>query len=400
MWNMKKIMILGGAENQLPLILSAKKLGYYIVLCDYAEENKGRKYSDAFYCVSTLDEQAVLHVAKTESVDGIITNSEPAVPVSAYVANRLGLPSNPYNSMLILSRKDLFREFLRDNGFNCPLSFVVSELEDAKDIVSNLQLPMMIKPADSSGSRGVCLIESKNEITKAFSDAMSFSKVKAVILEEYIESANEFLIGGDIFVNNGKVMFWGLLNCIRDKSRNEFIPLGKSSPVKITKQQFEIIKQTLQMIVDILDIKFGAFNVELIFGKSDQLFVIEMNPRNGGNRIPEFLKLLTGVDLFEATVKAGVGVQELNFEVSNIPKYMSTYILHSFTDGILTDVIFDDKIKQNIVELKLYRNIGERVNRFENAADLIGIVFLEFYSEQEMNLRLKHIDEHIKIKVG
>lgn len=154
------------------------------------------------------------------------------------------------------------------------------------------------------------------------------------------------------------------------------------------------------MIVDILDIKFGAFNVELIFGKSDQLFVIEMNPRNGGNRIPEFLKLLTGVDLFEATVKAGVGVQELNFEVSNIPKYMSTYILHSFTDGILTDVIFDDKIKQNIVEFKLYRNIGELVNRFENAADLIGIVFLEFYSEQEMNLRLKHIDEHIKIKVG
>ena len=110
---MKKILILGGSENQLPLIKSAKELGYQVILCDYSDNAIGKKYADIFYCVSTLDKEAVLKVAEKEKIDGITTNSEPAMPVVAYVGNELGLPSNPYESIITLSRKDLFRNFAR-----------------------------------------------------------------------------------------------------------------------------------------------------------------------------------------------------------------------------------------------------------------------------------------------
>lgn len=396
---MKKILILGGSNNQLPLILSAKKLGLYIVLCDYAEENEGRKYCDAFYQISTLDKEAVLECAENEKVDGVVTNSEPAVPVCAYVANTLGLPSNPYRSVLTLSRKDLFREFLNKNGFNCPKSFAASNLESALETASIIGYPLMVKPVDSSGSRGVCLIQSKSELPNAFKRAMEYSKIKSVLMEQYIENTNEYLIGGDIFVIEGKVVFWGLLNCIRDKSVDEFIPLGKSSPVKISEHQFEIIKHTINRLINLLDIRFGSFNVEMVFSKGDQLFIIEMNPRNGGNRIPEFLRELTGVDLYEATIQAALGKRELELKCHSILKYMSTYILHSKSSGVLESISFAEVLKRHIVDVTLYKKVGEQVNRFENSSDLIGILFLQFDSEEDMLDKIKHMQEYIQIAV-
>ena len=115
---MKKLMILGGSTNQMPLIKCARQRGYCIVLCDYSEVNVGKKYADVFYCVSTLDKESVLDAARKENIDGIVTNSEPAMPTAAYVGNKLGLLSNPYESIVTLCRKDLFRNFLRNNGYS------------------------------------------------------------------------------------------------------------------------------------------------------------------------------------------------------------------------------------------------------------------------------------------
>ena len=117
----KKILLLGGSAQQVVAIDTAKKMGYYTILCDYLRDNPGQYHADKFYLVSTTNKEEVLNVAKQENVDGILAYaSDPAAPTAAYVAEKMDLPTNPYRSVYILCNKDRFRTFLKKNGFNTP----------------------------------------------------------------------------------------------------------------------------------------------------------------------------------------------------------------------------------------------------------------------------------------
>ena len=120
---MKKILLLGGSAQQVIAIETAKKLGYYTILCDYLTDNPGQNVADKFFLESTTDKEKILQIAESEKIDGIVAYaSDPAAPTAAFVAEKLGLPTNPYSSVNILCNKDKFREFLKNNGFNTPLA--------------------------------------------------------------------------------------------------------------------------------------------------------------------------------------------------------------------------------------------------------------------------------------
>ena len=153
----------------------------------------------------------------------------------------------------------------------------------------DLQYPIIVKPVDSSGSKGVTVLDSSDGLPDALHFAFSFSRGKRVIAEEYIEKDHPYLIGGDIFVVDGKVCLWGLLNCHRDNNVNPLVPVGKSYPLALTDSQISLVKDVLQRLVSKLGIRFGAMNVELIIGTNGQCYIIDAGPRAGGNMIPDLL---------------------------------------------------------------------------------------------------------------
>ena len=113
---MKKILLLGGSAQQVIAIETAKRLGYYTILCDFLDDNPGQYAADKFYLESTTDKEKILEIAEKEKIDGILAYaSDPAAPTAAYVAEKLGLPGNPYDSVEILCNKDRFRKFLAEN---------------------------------------------------------------------------------------------------------------------------------------------------------------------------------------------------------------------------------------------------------------------------------------------
>ena len=203
---MKKILLLGGSSQQVIAIETAKRLGYYTVLCDYLPDNPGQYEVDKFYLLSTTDKDAVLEVAKDEKIDGVIAYaSDPAAPTAAYIAEKMGLSGNPYKSVDILCNKDKFRKFLKENGFCTPnakgYTTSGSALIDLKS--GKFQFPIIVKPVDSSGSKGVTVLYDLEGIDKAFEFALSFSRRRRVIIEEYIEKKHPYLIGGYIVVLKG-----------------------------------------------------------------------------------------------------------------------------------------------------------------------------------------------------
>lgn len=397
---MKKILFLGGSKQQIPAIQYAKDNGYYSILCDYLSDNPGQFVADKFYCVSTTDMEAILNVAKENSIDGIVAYaSDPAALTAAYVGNKLGLPSNPYKSVEILSKKDLFREFLKEHNFNCPLAKSFKSYDEAVKNLDGFKFPIMIKPIDSSGSKGVSRIEYLDSFESAFNLAMDNSREKTVIVEEFIERSHKEMIGGDAFVVNGRVEFFGLLNSHRDFSINEFVPIGTSYPVFLDDDKIEAVKSTVQKVIDILEIKNGALNLELMFDEDDKLYIVEIGPRNGGNMIPDLIKLSTGVNMIAATVESSLGNTDFNLKTNGKDVYYSTYVIHSKESGILKNIVFSEEIQKNILSKVMYKNPLDEIERFEGANRALGIIFLKYDSIEEEKYKMDNMNEFIRIEV-
>lgn len=392
---MKKILLLGGSAQQVIAIEIAKRLGYYTVLCDYLTDNPGQYVADKFYLVSTTDKEAVYEVAKAEQVDGILAYaSDPAAPTAAYVAEKMGLPGSPYKSVEMLCNKDKFRKFLLKNGFNAPYAEGYSDTASALKNTKKFTLPVIVKPVDSSGSKGATVLHSWKELSEAVEFAFSFSRCKRIVIEEFIEKKHPYLIGGDIFVWNGNVIMWGLMNCHRDQNVNPLVPVGKSYPPQLEEADLQKVKDTLQDMVDKLHITFGAMNVELLINKNDRVFPIDVGPRNGGNMIPDLLGYIFGIDVVEMTVKAAMG-EIPNIAINEPVPYYATHNLHADRNGKFAGVRFSEEAEKYIIRKCIYKKPGDEVEFFDNASKALGIVFLKFDSAYEMEGFLKDINRNI-----
>lgn len=396
---MRKILLLGGSAQQIIAIETAKRLGYYTVLCDYLTDNPGQYHADKFYLISTTDKEAVLETAQEEKVDGVIAYaSDPAALTAAYVAEKMELPGNLFESVEILCNKDRFRKFLRQNGFNAPKSFCFEKADDVKLRIKEFDFPVIIKPVDSSGSKGVTVLKELVCLEDAVELAFSFSRSHRIIVEEFIEKDHPYLIGGDIFVEQGRIILWGLLNCHRDDSVNSLVPVGKSYPLAVNKRDIDNVKITLQEIIEKLQIKSCGMNVELIVDKRGKVWPIDIGPRNGGNMIPDLLGMIYGVDMVEMAVKSAMG-EVIDVKPSEGELFYATHNLHSDRRGIFKGIRYSNELEKFIVKKCEYKNPGERIERFDNASYVLGIIFLKFPSNQKMIEMLKQINLHIKVCV-
>lgn len=394
---MKKLLLLGGSAQQVVAIETAKNLGCYTIVCDYLPDNPGQYVADKFYLVSTTDKAAVLNVAKEENIDGIIAYaSDPAAPTAAYVAEHMGLTTNPYESVETLCNKDKFRAFLEKNGFNTPKAGGYSTIDEAVTDMGKYEFPIIIKPVDSSGSKGATVLYNSDGMMDALEFAFSFSRSHRIIVEEYIEKKHPYLVGGDVFVVDGKIILWGLLNCHRDNEVNPLVPIGKSYPLELEEVDVQFIKDTLQQMVDKLGIRCGAMNVELVVDKNNHVWPIDVGPRNGGNMIPDLLGMIFNVDVVEMSIKAAMGMP-INSEIGEGKPYFATHNLHSSENGIYQDILFNPELEQFIIKKCLYKKPGDSVEYFDNAAKALGIIFIKFEDKEKMREVLKDINSYIKV---
>ena len=394
-----KILLLGGSAQQIVAIKAAKRLGYYTVLCDFLKDNPGQYEADKFYLVSTTDKDAILKVAQNEQIDGVLAYaSDPAAPTAAYIAEKLGLPGNPYHSVEILCNKDKFRKFLSENDFSAPKANGYESVEDMMKAKENYEYPIIIKPVDSSGSKGATVLYSEDGLVRALEFAFSFSRSHRIIVEHFIEKKHPYLIGGDIFVEDGKIVLWGLMNCHRDNNVNPLVPVGKSYPLKLAAEDIQHVKETLSSIVKKLRICNGSMNVELVVDKSNRVCPIDVGPRSGGNMIPDLLGDMFGVDIAEMSVEAAMGTA-IKSNIHEPNGFYATHNLHSSKNGIYKEILFSPEIEPYIYRKCLYKKPGDEIEYFDNAAKCLGIVFFKFPDESTMKNILEHINEFITIEL-
>lgn len=397
----KKILLLGGAAAQLIAIKKAKELGYYTVVCDYLPDNPGQYVADSFHLVSTTDKEAVLEVAKEEQIDGIVAySSDPAAPTAAYVANSLGLRGMDYDVVRHFCEKQMFREFLSKNGFNVPQSQEVKVPYDFDSInISNLHFPVIVKPTDSSGSKGITVLEDAAGLRDALKYAQEYSRNGVLIIEEFVQRDHPFVIEAEIFTLNGEVVTWGLINSIRDTASNPLLPAAYSYPLELPESRKRLVKDEVSRLVRATGNTSGAFNIEMIIDKNDRLFFLDAGPRNGGNMLPEFISMIARKDIVEATIKTAMGdTADLDILLDGDEGgFWGLGVLHTSESGLFNGVEYSSLAKQALIREEVQKNIGDQVRPFERCNDLVGLNFLHFKSQKDMDEVMCNTNETMKV---
>ena len=396
----KRILLLGGSYFQVPVIQYAKAAGHHVVTCDYLPDNPGHRYADEYFNVSTTDLDAVLGLARELAVDGIIAYaSDPAAPTAAYVAERLGLPGNPYHAVLTLSRKDLYRQFLAEHGFATPQSRSFRSVEEARAGLAMFRFPLVVKPVDSSGSKGVSVIADGEQLATAFAQALGFSRAKLVIIEEYVEKAG-YQIAGDGFLVNGRLAFRLFANEHFNTAGNFLVPVGESFPSVLGAAQQQAVHDEIQRALQILAMRTGALNFDIRIGSDDRIYLMEIGPRNGGNLIPQATRYATGVDMVKATVDAALGLPCNELEVREAQGFYATYIIHADHDGVLQRIEYSREIERATLERELWVEPGGVVEKFDGSNCTLGTMILKFSFKDEMLKCMNDMAQHVRVIVA
>lgn len=398
---MKKILMLGGSMQQIPAIVAAKEKGLYTITCDYLPENPGHKYSDEFHNVSTTDKEAVLELARELKIDGIVAYaSDPAAPTAAYVSEKMGLPGNPYKSVEILTQKDLFRDFLQQNGFNTPKACGYTTYEQALADIDGFKFPVMVKPVDSSGSKGVVKITDKSELKAAVEEALSYSRAKRIVVEEFIQKKG-YQISGDGFSVDGKLVFTSYGNELYSgKGTREYVALGEFWPSLLSSDLKKKVDDELQKLITALGMRTCAYNIEVILDKNDDVYVLELGPRNGGSYIPQLIKYATGVDLIDYTLRGAVGEDCSDLDFAETKGCYSNYMIYSTVSGEYDGLWFDEDFKKNnLLDVYCTYSDGDQVHAYQNTTHSLGTIIFKANSVEEMIELTDNMEKNYKVMV-
>ena len=398
---MKKLLILGAMEMHVPLIKRAKEMGNYVITVDYIPENPGHKLADEAYFDSTTDLDAVLELSKKLNIDGIMTyNSDPAAPTAAYVAEKLGLPGNPYQSVKIMSEKNLFRDFLISNGLNAPKFGNNLNIEDALCHINDFSFPMIIKPVDSSGSKGVTVVNNVNDVQNAIECALEKSRSKKFIIEEYIEPVGKQL-HGDGFVQNGKVVFLHLGDHHFDSTINNLVPYSTTYPTEHPVEIVNACKNQIQDFMSKVGFKNGGFNVELrISNKDNKPYIIDIGARNGGNFTPKVIEYGSGFNFLDRAIKIALGESIDDIKMTDkVSDFVSYLILHSDKNGVLNNIVLDKMIEDRIIEKHIYLKSGDKVETFLGANAALGVLIMKYESREVMDEIVENFHNLYKVEL-
>ncbi len=314
------------------------------------------------------------------------------------MAEKLGLPTNPLASVEIMTSKDRFRAFLKENGFAVPKGEGFTDYAEALRYFRTLNGPAVVKPVDSSGSKGVSRVDSEEAFPGAWEEALSYSRSKRIIVEQFIVRKG-YQIDGDIFMDGGKIVFWGICDQHHDDIASPYAPSGHSYPPTQDPDIQKLARTEVERALRLLHMHMGAYNLEYIVGEDGRVYILEIGPRNGGNMITDAVCAATGVNLASCTVRQAVGDDVSSLEQKPPYRCAASYVIHSRTDGVYAGLEMSEELRQGLCELRMTVRPGDRVRAFRNGGDGIGTAVFAFDDVNKMCDIIDHMEQYLRVLV-
>lgn len=362
---MKKILILGAGEMQIPVIQKVNEMGYESIALDYDENAIGFKYAQKHYVVSSTDTKKVLEVAKNEDADALLTTSDYPVNVVAEVGQILRLPAMSPEVANICTNKYLQRKLFSDNGINAPKFYLLSE---DVDLQSFKEFPYIVKPVDSSASRGVKKVNDVNELTEAIKEAKGFSRTRQVLIEQFI-GGKEFSV--ETLTQGGETIIANITEkLVIGEEYGYFVEDTHIEPARITSEEWSLIEKEVKKALTLIKADNCPSHTEVKLWNGNP-YIIEMACRLGGDYITsDLVPLSTGIDMLGNLVKISVGEpidREKKYQKVSCVQFLNPANYERCKEFIEKG---NSHIKRS--EIKQYST-----HRIENSLDRLGFVILQ-----------------------
>jgi biotin carboxylase len=390
----KTLLVLAASTYQIPAIKTAKRLGYRVLTADNIPSNPGHLLADASFCIDTTDLDGMLNLAIREGISGVIASgTDVAVTTAASISEKLNLPGVNLVAAQVLTHKQRFREFLKDSGFPCPRTFsIINNVPPEDDCFDGRK--WLVKPSQSSGSKGVFIVTTKEEFNSYIRESCSFSLDGTALFEEYIEGTQHTVEG---ILREGKIRL-GLLT-----DRDTAIPphtatMGHRVPSRLPKNVHEKLYKTVEQVLDLLGVANGPFDCDFVVN-GDQVVLIEITPRLGGNSLSKLFEFALGFDLVAYAVSYACG-DEYPLPVQCHPKPAAISILGVDYPGKL----YWDESEANDLQHEVWVDtmifdlpIGSMVQPFINGRYRLGETLITGSDRNDIDAKLIELKNRLAL---
>lgn len=380
-----RALVVAGGISQAALVRELKSRGIYTILADRNPKAVAVPYADAFFAVSTLDEEGIYQLALKEKVDMVLTAcADQVLLITVKVSERLGLPTYiDSHTAALVSDKKYMKDIFVEAGVPTARHVVMGTYDENK--LNSFRFPLIVKPVDSYSSRGVRKVLNHEELKKAFAEAVEISRTKTAIVEEFCVG-EELTV--DAYVENGKahILAISVNDKIADKDR--FVIYRTKNPAPISESVEEKIQDTAQKIADSFQLKDSPMLIQMICD-GQEISVLEFCARTGGCIKFRLIKKVSGFDVIKAVVDLTLGQKPHVGERTAENKYVSNTFLYC-RPGIFDHAEGFEELKQEgiISEYYIFSTKGTEYKTITCSGDRMGGFVVQADNLQE--LQRKH----------
>ncbi len=387
----KKLLILNGSHSDIPLIEAGKKLGFHVITTGNLSELIGHSYADEYHCADFSNLEEILQLSRKLQIDYICSCANDFGAITAsYVAEKLSLPGHDsYENTLIIHHKDLFKEFSIKNDIPTPYAKGFNNINAALSAIDDFSLPLIIKPIDLTGGKGITKVVAWDEYNAAIKKAFSMSPQARIVVEEFVNGTQHSF---STFIQDGKVAFYFSDN--EHSYLNPYIVSTSAAPAIDIDSVSKCLLDASNKIVKQLSLVDGVFHIQYLY-EDGKASIIEITRRCSGDFYPYPVCKSTGIDWAEWIVKAETGFDCSDFPEVRQSGFCGRHCIMAPHDGRIRDIVFSDEIKDNIYDSVLWWNHGDEVSNY--LVQKLGILFLNFQSIEEMNDKTARITELVKV---
>lgn len=361
-------MIMGAGIYQVPLIKKAKEMGIETIAVSIPGNYPGFAFADKIYYENTVDYEKILEIAKQEQIDGIVTaGTDVAVITIGKVCDELGLTGLSFEAARIASNKILMKKKYEECGVRTARFREVAFTENLEEKIKELNFPLIFKAVDTSGSRGIIRVNSREEFESAREIVQKNTRTDHFIVEEFIEG-EEF--GAQAFVYRGEVKF------ILPHGDYVFhgdtgVPIGHFAPYDLPTDIIEDASEQLQKAIRAMGLDNCAINADFIL-KDGQTYVLELGGRSGATCLAELVSIYYGFDYYEKLIQAALG-EDVEFPKEHaVPN--ASMLLRSEKDGVICSIENQNQEDEDIYEVQFDFGVGDPVKKFHVGPNRIGHV--------------------------
>jgi len=382
------VLIIGAGSEQIPLILAARDLGVGVIAVDKDPQAPGFASCESSQTVDIADRRGCLETAKKYQIEGVVTSTERGLLSAGMICDDMGLPGCGLNIVERIKNKLVQAEVLRGSGVACARTARFSRRGEDFD----LSWPRIIKPPDNAGARGVLLVNNEEEQERAFVSAKTFTAEDYVIVQEFIDG-DEY--GAEAVVQNSTVVDL----VVTKKTSCEppfFVVMGHRLPFNGDKDILKKIRDAVERSVTAFDIKDAMVNFDFRI-KDNEVFVLELGPRLGGNQLPRLIALAGGADNYRNAVLMALG----DPVSSRYPDQAAgIHYFEADRSGVLRDIqVSPELMSEGDISFEMFKRVGEPVAEVRSFSDRLGFCIVKGQDLEDVEQKIGRVLRDVRFEI-